>query len=240
MVDYCITFHPAPTALIHYSASPSARLVSSIHNRSTLDQPLYLSVDCHIYIDWPLPLTFIHRVLQIPPYHQTLVSGNESESYRVLQIARLLSFNEYQTLVSGNESDSFIAFHKSPVCCCSMNSESFRGQPLLFHAPPPAPAFTFIYCAVTVNAPADRFQEDSSDLADVLFRLLYHRARWRLVAFVCRLRRRRAACGRVRVRACRGFCPTFSLYCAVTVNRVVSIGEKWSLFWGDSPHKSPL
>ena len=91
-----------------------------------------------------------------------------------------------------------------------MNSESFHRQPLPFHAPPPAPAFTFIYCAVTVNAPADRFQEDSSDLADVLFRLLYHRARWRLVAFVCRLRRRRAACGRVRVRACRGFCPTFS------------------------------
>ena len=99
-----------------------------------------------------------------------------------------------------------------------MNSESFHRQPLPFHAPPPAPAFTFIYCAVTVNAPADRFQEDSSDLADVLFRLLYHCARWRLVAFVCRLRRRRAACGRVRVRACRGFCPTFSLYCAVTVN----------------------
>ena len=66
-----------------------------------------------------------------------------------------MSFNEYQTLVSGNESDSFIAFHKLPVCCCSMNSESFRGQPLLFHAPPPAPAFTFIYCAVNVNAPAD-------------------------------------------------------------------------------------
>ena len=100
-------------------------------------------------------MTFIHRVLQIPPYHQTLVSGNEFESYRVSQIARLLSFNEYQTLVSGNESDSFIAFHKSLVCCCSMNSESFRGQPLLFHAPPPAPAFTFIYCAVNVNAPAD-------------------------------------------------------------------------------------
>ena len=56
-----------------------------------------------------------------------------------------------------------------------MNSESFRGQPLLFHAPPPAPAFTFIYCAVNVNAPADRFQfhEDSSELADVLFRLLH-------------------------------------------------------------------
>ena len=39
--------------------------------------------------------------------------------------------------------------------CCSMNSESFHGQPLPFHAPPPAPAFTFIYCAVNVNAPAD-------------------------------------------------------------------------------------
>ena len=91
-----------------------------------------------------------------------------------------------------------------------MNSESFHGQPLPFHAPPPAPAFTFIYCAVNVNAPADRFQEDSSDLADLLFRLLYHRARWRLLAFVCRLQRQRAARGRVRVRACRGFCPMFS------------------------------
>ena len=84
-----------------------------------------------------------------------------------------------------------------------MNSESFRGQPLLFHAPPPAPAFTFIYCAVNVNAPADRFQfhEDSSELADVLFRLLHHRVCWRSFA-VCRWvagSRRQAG-----VRACRG------------------------------------
>ena len=83
-----------------------------------------------------------------------------------------------------------------------MNSESFHGQPLPFHAPPPAPAFTFIYCAVNVNAPADRFQfhEDSSELADVLFRLLHHRVRLRSFA-VCRWAAGRRQAG---VRACRG------------------------------------
>ena len=57
--------------------------------------------------------------------------------------------------------------------------------------------------AVNVNAPADRFQfhEDSSELADVLFRLLHHRVCWRSFA-VCRWvagSRRQAG-----VRACRG------------------------------------
>ena len=63
-----------------------------------------------------------------------------------------------------------------------------------FSSPPPAPAFTFIYCAVTVNAPADRFQEDSSDLANVLFRLLHHRARWRLFVFAVCDGRQAAGC----------------------------------------------
>ena len=138
-----------------------------------------------------IPIGFFHHTTSIVP-----VAVRRLIVHRVSQIARLLSFDEYQTLVSGNESESFIAFRKSPVSCCLMNSESFHGQPLPFHAPPPAPAFTFIYCAVNVNAPADRFQEDSSDLAERCS--IPTSSSSCALAFVCRLRR--AAGGRVCVR----------------------------------------
>ena len=43
--------------------------------QSTLNKPLLLSVDCHVYLDWPEPFTVIRRVSQI---------------------ARLLLFDEFQ------------------------------------------------------------------------------------------------------------------------------------------------
>ena len=125
----------------------------------------------------------------------------------------------HQTLVSGNESESFIAFRKLPVCCRSMNikrqflamnpnrssrlanrpfllfSESFHGQPLPFHAPPSAPAFRR-----KCKRPR-RFHEDGSDLADVLHSVFFIIVCVGVRFAVCRWVAGRRQAG---VRACRG------------------------------------